>query len=171
MFSRLLAPAVLISALAIPGTAFGQVADPQPAQPMGDDHLMAVLHETGEHQTLIQVLEASGLAAPLAADGPFTLFAPTDEAFESLPEGTLEALMQDPETLQSVLALHVVQGEVRAEELTAMDTVESAFGYPIAVTASGGSVQVAGVTVTGADHEASNGIVHIVEGVLQPTDD
>ncbi len=164
------APLLLLLALIFPASAFAQTIDPQP-EPMGDDHLIAVLEETGEHTVLIQVLEASGLAAPLTVDGPFTLFAPTDDAFQALPEGSLEALMQDTESLQSVLAFHVIQGEVRASDLGQTDSVESAFGHPIPVSTSGGAVQVAGVMVSDADHEASNGIVHIVDEVLIPTQD
>lgn len=165
-----IAPLLVLLALIFPASAFAQVADPQP-QPMGDDHLIAILEESGEHTLLIQALEASGLAAPLTVDGPFTLFAPTDAAFQALPEGTLESLMQDMEALQSVLAFHVVQGEVRAEDLGRTDSLESAFGHPIPVSGSGESVQVAGVTISEADHEAANGIVHIVDEVLVPTED
>jgi uncharacterized surface protein with fasciclin (FAS1) repeats len=155
-------------ALLVPG--MGQAQEMPPEQPgaVDDNNLVNVLQEAGEYQTLLTALEATGLTQPLAVDGPFTLFAPTDAAFDALPEGQLDQLMQDPESLQALLAYHIVPGEVTSAELSGMESAETAFGLPLQVQSEGGGIQVEGANVVTADMDAANGVIHSLDQVMSP---
>ena len=163
MRPRMLTIAALVLAFALPG--FAQAQDPPPVD---ENNMIAVLQEAGEFNTLLSALEATGLTQPLSIDGPFTLFAPTDAAFEALPDGTMEQLMQDPEQLQAILAYHIIPGEVSSTELAGMNQVETAFGMPMQVQADDTGVQVDDAQVTGADTDAANGMIHTIDSVLMP---
>lgn len=131
----------------------------------------------GSFNTLVTAIQAAGLEETLRGDGPFTVFAPTDEAFNALPEGTLDALLADPQgDLTDILTYHVVDGEVFAADVLEMDgqTVETLQGGTFTVEIEGENVvlvDAAGnrVTVTDTDVEASNGVIHVVDTVLSPT--
>jgi uncharacterized surface protein with fasciclin (FAS1) repeats len=169
MRPRTLTAAALTFAFLIP--AMGQAQEPPPmdAQPPAEgNNLVSELQAAGEFNTLISALEATGLAQPLATDGPFTLFAPTDQAFEAIPQETMDSLMQDPEALYAVLAYHVVPGEISSTELSGMDSAESAFGVPLQLQSAGGGVQVEGAQVINADQGAVNGVFHAIDEVLMP---
>jgi uncharacterized surface protein with fasciclin (FAS1) repeats len=128
--------------------------------------------------TLVKAVKAADLASTLKGEGPFTVFAPTNKAFGQLPEGTLQSLLK-PENqgkLQSVLKYHVVPGKVMASDVAGLDGVKSDEGASVA-TAEGskltikvqdGSVMVDGAKVTSTDIETSNGVIHVVDGVLLP---
>ncbi len=121
--------------------------------------------------TLVAAVEAAGLAETLGAEGPYTVFAPTNEAFEALPAGTVEKLLKpaNKEALTKILTYHVVAGEeIMSSDITAgkVATVE---GQKLDITTDGG-VEVNGVTVVTADIEASNGVIHAIDGVLIPSD-
>ena len=131
----------------------------------------------GDFETLAAALTAAGLVETLKGDGPFTVFAPTDAAFAALPEGTVEALLAEPEgDLAEILKYHVVAGKVMAADVVGLDgqkvktvqgaelTVEVADGKVSLVDAAGGRVNV--VTT---DVEASNGVIHVIDGVLLPS--
>ena len=163
MRPRTLAVAALVLAFALPG--FVEAQEPPPVD---ENNMIAVLQEAGEFNTLLSALEATGLTQPLSIDGPFTLFAPTDAAFEALPDGTMEQLMQDPEQLQAILAYHIIPGEVSSTELAGMNQVETAFGMPMQVQADDTGVQVDDAQVTGADTDAANGMIHTIDSVLMP---
>lgn len=120
---------------------------------------------------LVTALQAAGLVDTLAGEGPFTVFAPTDEAFAALPEGELEALLADPDALQAVLLYHVVPGTVTSEDVLALDDgaqVETVEGSPLTVTFMNGTVMVNEATVTAVDIMASNGVIHVIDTVLLP---
>ncbi len=123
--------------------------------------------ENGALSTLAAGLKAAGLTETLAGAGPFTVFAPSDEAFKKLPHGALEALLKDQAKLKTVLTYHVVKGRLSAKDLKAGDlnTVE---GSAVHVKLSGASVEVNGAHVTGADVFATNGVIHMVDAVLMP---
>ena len=131
----------------------------------------------GSFNTLVTAVQAAGLEETLRGDGPFTVFAPTDEAFNALPEGTLDALLADPQgDLTEILTYHVVDGEVFAADVLEMDgqTVETLQGGTFTVEIEGENVvlvDAAGnrVNVTDTDIEASNGVIHVVDTVLMPT--
>ena len=121
-----------------------------------------------DFETLVAAVTAAGLAETLSGEGPFTVFAPTDAAFEALPEGVLDALLlpENKDALTSILTYHVVSGEVMAADVTAGD-VPTVEGSTIAITTDGG-VKVNEATVTATDVDASNGVIHVIDAVLVP---
>lgn len=145
------------------------------AEPEGDIVDTAVA--AGQFTTLTAALEEAGLVETLQGEGPFTVFAPTDEAFDALPEGTLDELMADPTgDLAEILTYHVVADEVWAADVAEMDgqTVETVQGAELTVAVDGENVSLIDVTgnsinVTDTDIEATNGVIHVIDGVLMPT--
>jgi len=124
----------------------------------------------GEFNTLVAAVKAAGLVDTLKGDGPFTVFAPTDEAFAKLPEGTLESLLQ-PENkakLQSILTYHVVSGKVMSSDVVNLDSATSVEGSSIAIKTMDGNVMVNDARVTTADIETSNGVIHVIDSVILP---
>ncbi|WP_334194608.1 fasciclin domain-containing protein [Pararhodobacter sp.] len=121
----------------------------------------------GSFTTLVAAVEAAGLVDTLKGEGPFTVFAPTDEAFAALPEGTVEALLQDIPTLTGILTYHVVPGAVMAGDLTEGMTAATVNGQELTFTLDGGA-QVNGVNIVMTDIEASNGVIHVIDAVLMP---
>ena len=124
----------------------------------------------GQFNTLVAAVEAADLVTTLKGDGPFTVFAPTDEAFAALPEGTVENLLkpENKEQLVSVLTYHVVAGKIMSSDIagtTAM--VESVQGSELDVNATNG-VTVDGATVVTADIETDNGVIHVIDRVVLP---
>lgn len=119
--------------------------------------------------TLVTAVDEAGLVETLSGEGPYTVFAPTNEAFEALPEGTLDDLLADPEgALTDVLTYHVVEGEVFSSDLTT-GPVATVNGAELdVVVEDDGTVTVNGIEVVMADIEASNGVVHVIGGVLVP---
>jgi uncharacterized surface protein with fasciclin (FAS1) repeats len=117
--------------------------------------------------TLVAAVSAAGLVETLQGEGPFTVFAPTDEAFAALPEGTVEALLEDIPTLTSILTYHVVPGEVMSGDLEDGMTAETVNGQSITIGV-GDTVTVDGATVIDADIEASNGVIHVIDAVIMP---
>jgi uncharacterized surface protein with fasciclin (FAS1) repeats len=125
----------------------------------------------GTFTTLAAALEAAGLVETLQGEGPFTVFAPTDEAFAALPEGLLEALLlpENLETLQAILTYHVVARAVFAADVTTGD-VATLEGSTIAFDITNGVVLNGAATVTAADVAASNGVIHVIDAVILPAD-
>ena len=109
--------------------------------------------------TLIAAVQAAGLEVKLRGDGPFTLFAPSDEAFARLPDGTLAALLDDQDKLEKVVTYHVVSGQIMAADLVTKQTV---------VTVEGSALPANDIRVSKADIVASNGVIHVVDEVLIP---
>ena len=125
----------------------------------------------GSFTTLASLLETTGLVDTLKGDGPFTVFAPTHEAFEALPEGTLETLGQpeNADQLESILLYHVAEGETMSSDLSDGQEITTVEGSTLIVSIDdSGTVQVGGATVTQADIEASNGVIHVIDTVLTP---
>lgn len=124
--------------------------------------------EAGSFKTLAAALEAAGLVATLQGAGPFTVFAPTDAAFAKLPAGTVEALLKDKEKLTAILTYHVVSGKVEAKDVVKLTSAKTVNGKSVAIKVDGGKVMVDGATVTKADVQASNGVIHIIDTVILP---
>ena len=118
--------------------------------------------------TLVAAVQAADLAGTLSGTGPFTVFAPTNDAFAALPEGVLDGLLADTEALTQVLLYHVVPGSFPASDVVAASSLETAQGGELAVVVDGDTVTVGGATVTATDIMASNGIVHVIDTVLVP---
>ncbi|SDX90114.1 fasciclin domain-containing protein [Roseicitreum antarcticum] len=123
--------------------------------------------EAGNFTTLVAAVEAAGLVETLKGEGPFTVFAPTDEAFAALPEGTVEALLADIPALTAILTYHVVPGAVMSTDLTDGMMAETVNGQSVTIEL-GDTVTVDGATVTTADIEASNGVIHVIDAVILP---
>ena len=136
--------------------------------------------DAGNFTTLVAAVEAAGLVETLKGEGPFTVFAPTDEAFAALPEGTVDGLLADPEALTKILTYHVVPGVYTAQDLMALakkgggqGTLTTVAGEPLAVEVQGKKVYVTDVkgntaTVTIPNVMQSNGVIHVVNTVLMP---
>ena len=124
----------------------------------------------GSFDTLVAAVTAADLVETLSGEGPFTVFAPTDDAFAALPEGLVEALLlpENQETLQKILTYHVVAGQVMAADVTDGD-VATVEGQTVALSTEGG-VTVNGATVIIADVPASNGVIHAIDAVILPPD-
>lgn len=122
----------------------------------------------GNFTTLATALTEAGLVDALKGDGPFTVFAPTDDAFKKLPEGALEGLLKDKEALKSVLLYHVVSGNVSSTDVVKLDKATTLNGSDIKIKTVDGKVMINDSQVTGADVQASNGIIHVIDTVLLP---
>lgn len=122
----------------------------------------------GQFGTLLAAVEAAGLAETLSGEGPFTVFAPTDDAFGKLPDGTVEALLAEPEKLKSILLHHVVPGTMKAEKVLEETAITAAFGQPIPIVAKESSVMIGGAGILKTDIAASNGIIHVIDTVMLP---
>ena len=124
----------------------------------------------GQFNTLAAALKAAGLVDALKGDGPFTVFAPTDEAFAKLPAGTVENLLkpENKDTLVAILTYHVVPGKVKAEQAVKLDTAATLNGQLIDINASNGKVMIDGATVVATDVMASNGVIHVIDSVIMP---
>ncbi len=132
-------------------------------------NIVEVAAEAGSFSTLLAAAEAAGLVDTLTSDGPFTVFAPTDDAFAALPEGTVEGLLEDPEALADILLYHVVSGEVRAETVVTLDSATTVQGSDVAIVVDDGGVVLNGsANVVTTDVDASNGVIHIIDAVLLP---
>lgn len=118
--------------------------------------------------TLVEAVVAAGLADTLAGDGPFTVFAPVNDAFAALPEGTVEGLLADPDALAQVLTYHVVPGTWTSDMLPqAVSIMATVQGSTVEIDATDG-VTVDGANVIIADIQASNGVIHVIDGVILP---
>jgi uncharacterized surface protein with fasciclin (FAS1) repeats len=126
--------------------------------------------EDGRFTTLVAALEAAGLVEALQGEGLFTVFAPTDDAFAALPEGTVEGLLADTEALTPVLLYHVVDGKVMAAQVIELDgqEVETLSGDNVTVIINGEAVKINEAQVIIPDVEASNGVIHVIDAVLVP---
>lgn len=124
-----------------------------------------------DFNTLVTAVQEAGLVEALKSEGPFTVFAPTDAAFAALPEGTLDALLANPDQLRDVLLYHVVEGKVMAEDVLGMDgaEVETLLGNTIEIGIMDGKVYINDAQVVTTDIETSNGVIHVIDTVLVPS--
>lgn len=134
----------------------------------GEKDIVDTAVAAGSFTTLAKALVAADLIDTLKGQGPFTVFAPTDEAFAKLPAGTLEALLNDKAKLQSILLYHVVPGKVMAKDVVGLKSAKSAQGSSIRITTGKGLVMVDNAKVLKADIECSNGVIHVIDTVILP---
>ena len=137
------------------------------AAPAMADDIVDVAAGAGSFETLIAAVQAAGLEETLRGDGPFTVFAPTDEAFAALPEGTLEALLEDTDALTAILTYHVLPGAVMSTDLTDGMMAETVNGQSVTIGV-GDMVTVDTAIVVTPDIEASNGVIHVIDAVILP---
>ena len=138
-----------------------------------DEDIVDVAIGAGTFNTLVAAVQAADLVDALKGEGPFTVFAPTDEAFAALPEGTVESLLlpENKELLTSILLYHVVSGSVLAADVVGLDSATTLNGASIAISVSDSGVMINNANVVQADVTASNGVIHIIDAVLLPPAD
>lgn len=122
----------------------------------------------GSFKTLVKAVQAAGLVDTLKGPGPFTVFAPTDEAFAKLPAGTLESLLANPEQLKQVLTYHVVAGKVMASDVVNLKEAKTVQGSAAKVKVSGGTVMIDNAKVVKTDIACDNGVIHVIDTVILP---
>jgi uncharacterized surface protein with fasciclin (FAS1) repeats len=122
----------------------------------------------GQFKTLVKLVQEAGLVDALRGEGPFTVFAPTDEAFAKLPKKQVDALLKDKEALRQVLLYHVVQGKVMASDVTKMRSAKTLQGQNINIRVRNNIVQINDAKVVKADIVCSNGVIHVIDKVILP---
>jgi len=149
-------------------TAATLMAGPALAE-MGDNDIVDIAAGNDAFSTLVTAVTAADLVETLKGDGPFTVFAPTNDAFAALPEGTVEDLLkpENKDQLTAVLTYHVVPGKVMSSDLSDGMMAETVQGGEVTIGTEGG-VTVDGANVVQADIEASNGVIHVIDGVILP---
>ena len=165
IFSQKLMISAILFSLII--TSFTFAGDNNKSKSSKKD-IVTIAVDAGNFKTLAAALTETGLVEALQSDGPFTVFAPTDDAFAKLPEGTLETLINDKETLKKILLYHVVAGEVTSKEVVNLTKAETLAGKNIKIKVIEGSVMINNSKVIGADIMASNGVIHAIDTVLIP---
>ncbi len=143
-------------------------ATPMPEPTEAPQTIVDIAVADGRFTTLVQAVQAAGLAETLAGEGPFTVFAPTDEAFAKLPAGTIEALLADPEQLRNILLYHVVSGKVMSEQAKTLSAAEMLNGDKVTIKAEMDKLMINDSQVVLADIEAANGVIHVIDTVLLP---
>ncbi len=133
--------------------------------------IVAVAAGAGQFSTLVAAVQAADLVETLQSPGPFTVFAPTDQAFAKLPAGTLESLLR-PENkaqLTAILKYHVVAGEVVAADVVKLSSADTVEGQPVTISADAAGVRINDANVIATDVMASNGVIHVIDSVLIPS--
>jgi len=165
----LAASAMMLSAVAAPSLAMAQPATARPAS-QATKNIVEIASETSGFATLVAAVKAAGLVETLSGPGPFTVFAPTDEAFAKLPKELLESLLkpENKDILTSILTYHVVPGNVTAADVVKLNSAKTAQGEDVAIKVDGGNVMVNDAKVTATDIMASNGVIHVIDTVILP---
>ena len=140
------------------------------AQSMPDKDIVEIAASAGSFNTLVAAVKAAGLVDTLKGNGPFTVFAPTDEAFAKLPGGTVETLLkpENKDKLTAVLTYHVVPGRVTAGEVVNLSSAKTVNGRALRINTKDGKVMVDNARVTATDIMASNGVIHVIDSVVLP---
>ncbi|MEM6793925.1 MAG: fasciclin domain-containing protein [Acidobacteriota bacterium] len=147
---------VAIASLFLASSAFAEKAD-----------IVDTAVNAGSFKTLVTAVKAAGLVDTLKGEGPFTVFAPTDDAFAKLPEGTIEALLADKEKLTAILTYHVVAGKKMASDVVGAKSFKTVQGGDLTVNTTDG-VMIGNAKVVTTDIETSNGVIHVIDTVLLP---
>lgn len=177
MFAMLLVAASLVMAACAPAATPtpAPTAMPEPTatpEPVLKDIVDTAVAD-GRFTTLVAAVQAAELVDTLKGEGPFTVFAPTDDAFAALPEGTLDSLLlpENKQTLTDILLYHVVSGKVMAADVTAMTSAATVLGKDVAIKVDMGNVYINEAKVIITDIETSNGVIHVIDAVLLPPTD
>ncbi len=138
-----------------------------------DMDIVDVAVSAGSFETLVAAVKAAGLVEVLKSDGPFTVFAPTDKAFEALPEGTVAELLkpENKDKLVAILTYHVVPGKVMAADVVKLSNAKTVQGQEVSITTSDKGVKVDGASVVKTDITASNGVIHVIDAVILPSEE
>jgi len=130
--------------------------------------IVEVATAAGDFNTLLAAVTAADLVETLESEGPFTVFAPTDEAFAQIPPEQLSALLADKEALTQVLLYHVVPGKVEAAQVVELTSAQTASGQNVTIQVVDGGVKIDGANVVATDIAASNGVIHVIDQVILP---
>jgi uncharacterized surface protein with fasciclin (FAS1) repeats len=133
-----------------------------------DKDIMETAITAGQLKTLVEAVKAAGLTETLKGPGPFTVFAPTDEAFARVGKEKLEGLLMDKEALSRILTYHVVSGKVMRADAAKLDSAKTVQGKPLMISSTDGRVKINGATVIKADIVCKNGVIHVIDAVLLP---
>ena len=161
---------IVLFTLPVAALAGGSGYSKDKSAAMGTMDIVDTAVSAGSFNTLVQAVQAADLADTLKGAGPFTVFAPTDEAFGRLPEGTVENLLK-PENkgrLQAILTYHVVPGKVMSSDAATLSSAKTVNGRSFRISKSGSGLMVDGANIVKADIAASNGIIHVIDQVIQP---
>jgi uncharacterized surface protein with fasciclin (FAS1) repeats len=163
----LLVLAAVLGASLLAGGAVARSAAPS-TRTAAEGNIVQTASAAGTFKTLTKLLTRAGLVSALQQPGPYTVFAPTDDAFKKVPKTTLNALLRDKAKLKAVLLYHVVSGEVTAADVVKLPSAKTLNGKDVRIRVSGKNVFVNNAKVTKADVMASNGVIHVVNRVLIP---
>jgi len=168
LFSTLLTLALVGCAKDAPEAAktMAPVAAEQPAP-----NIVTVAASAGQFNTLVAAIQAAGLVETLQSPGPFTVLAPTDDAFAKLPAGTLDSLLlpENKDKLASILKYHVIAGEFLAADVVKLDSADTVEGQAVTISATDAGVRINDANVIKTDVMASNGVIHVIDTVLIPS--
>jgi uncharacterized surface protein with fasciclin (FAS1) repeats len=156
-------PIFLAASLLLPASVDRAQTDGKPTLNIVETAVTA-----GSFNTLVAAVKAAGLVDVLSGEGPFTVFAPTDEAFAKLPQATLDALLADKDALTAVLTYHVVAGTVLAQDVVTLTSARTVNGQEISIRVLDGKVMIDDATVITADIQATNGVIHVIDTVILP---
>ncbi|MBK9315850.1 MAG: fasciclin domain-containing protein [Acidobacteria bacterium] len=161
--------AFILAAVCIIGVASMSASADNSSKKEGKD-IVDTAVAAGSFNTLVAAVKAAGLVETLKGDGPFTVFAPTDEAFAKLPAGTVEALLKDKAKLTRILTYHVVSGNVMAKDVVKLNgkSAKTVEGSSVSITVKGGKVMVDNANVVKTDIACSNGVIHVIDTVIIP---
>jgi uncharacterized surface protein with fasciclin (FAS1) repeats len=154
-----------LTVLLIAGLVFGSI---QLKASMDEKNIVETAVAAGSFKTLVTAVKTAGLVETLSGPGPFTVFAPTDDAFAKLPEGTIPALLQDKEKLTAILTYHVVAGKVMASDVVNLDSAKTVNGQSLTIKVEDGKVMVDNAMVIKTDIVCSNGVIHVIDAVVLP---
>jgi len=158
--------AVAVASLVLAG-AFSFAGSPTAPQAA---NIVDTAIAAGSFKTLVTAVTQAGLVDTLKGPGPFTVFAPTDEAFAKIPKATLDALLKDKQKLTAVLTYHVVPGRLSASAVTKQSSTATVNGKTLPIQVNAGKVIVGGANVVKTDIAASNGVIHVIDQVLLPSE-
>ena len=159
-FTTLLVAVLVISVLTFASTGS--------MDKMGKKSIVETAVSAGQFKTLVTAVKAADLVEVLSGPGPFTVFAPTDDAFAKLPVGTVEALLQNKEQLKAVLTYHVVAGKVMASDVVNLKSAATVNGQQVTIKVKGETVMVDNAKVVMTDIECTNGVIHVIDTVILP---
>jgi len=163
---------IAIGVLALTGftASLTALADDSNGSMLAEMDIVDTAVAAGQFNTLAAALDAADLIATLKGDGPFTVFAPTDEAFAKLPAGTVESLLkpENRDQLVAILTYHVVSGKVMAKDVVNLSEAKTVNGSDISIKVMDGKVRINDATVVAADVATSNGVIHVVDTVILP---
>ena len=163
------AMALLIYAAILDGrdAAARRAADREPTVPPRAASILQTARAAGSLGTLVTAIDRAGLNGVLEHEGPYTVFAPSDEAFAKLPDGAVQSLLAAPDTLADVVNYHVVPGRMTAADIVGRISAETLQGEDLAIS-NNGAIRIDGARVVSGDIEASNGVIHVIDRVLLP---